>query len=192
MRVMSTLRFILPVGFLCVMLTLLSGCFSSSKYSEFQQTFNFASLDHYAVREVTVTGFHLKEGENAILESLSKDTVAVEMGARGFSSAEPADFYWVLNWHKASTFNPSALDSINGFRTELNDRNDPAQHIATRWKLTLEAYLPDQESPFWIKELPNIFDAIEFTEWRIVASIERGLKNFPQRVAKDPNLPDIE
>ena len=177
---------------LSLLTVVFAGCFSSSQYSEFRQTFNFSALDTFALREVTVTGFHLKEGEAEILQNLTADTLVVEMGHRGFTTEEPTDFYWVLNWHKASTFNPSPLDSINGFRAELNQRDDPSQNIATRWKLTLEAYLPDQETPFWVKELPNIFDAIEFTEWRIIASVERGLKNFPDHVEKDPTLPNIE
>jgi len=172
----------------------LTGCFSSSKYSEFQQTFNFSSLDDYAIREVEISGFHLKDSENETLKSLSADALAVEMDARNFVSVPEADadFYWVLHWHKSSTFNPGMLDSIDGLRAELNDRDNPSQHFATRWMLTLEAYLPEQEQPFWVKELPNIFDAIDFTEWRIVASVERGVKNFPERVEKDPSLPNIE
>lgn len=185
-------RFCLP-ALLTFLSLIFSGCISTEKYSEFQYTINFAQLDTYQIRDVVIDGFHMKESENADLEKWSHQALRQGMAARDFAEAQDTpDFVWVIHWNKSSTFNPGPLESINGLRTELNSRDDPSHHFATRWHLTLQAYLPGEEFPFWEKELPNIFDALELNEWRTVASIERGLTNFPQRVEKDPNLPSIE
>jgi hypothetical protein len=83
-------------------------------------------------------------------------------------------------------------DSINGPRVELNRADDPGGNFAVRWHLTLQAYNAADDALFWEKKLPNLFEAIELAEWRIQASVERGIKNFPLRVEVDPNLPSIE
>jgi len=45
---------------------------------------------------------------------------------------------------------------------------------------------------FWRKDLPNIFDAVQFTEERVVESLKRAIDNFPERVENDPSLPNID
>jgi len=170
----------------------LTSCASKSTYNEFVQTINFTGLDHYTIAEVVVEGNDLNEADVTILQKASTDTLTVAMEARDFSAANPGDFTWQIHWEKKATFNPSALESIDPFREELNRRDEPSQRFARRWHLRLEAYLPNNPAPFWVKQLDNLFDAIELNEERVIASLERAIKNFPVRVEKNPNLPDIE
>ena len=74
----------------------------------------------------------------------------------------------------------------------LNDRDNPSYRFASRLHLTVEIYESSTRNLFWRKDLPNIFDAVQLTEERVVESLRRAVENFPHRIEKDPNLPDIE
>ena len=58
--------------------------------------------------------------------------------------------------------------------------------------MTIELYKTETGQMFWRKDLPNLFDAIQLTEDRVSKSLQRGIENFPERIEKDPSLPDIE
>jgi hypothetical protein len=56
----------------------------------------------------------------------------------------------------------------------------------------LEIYESGTGNLFWSKDLPNIFNALQLTEERVVDSLKLAIKNFPQHIEKDPNLLNIE
>lgn len=169
------------------------GCVQTKKYNEFTSTINFSTLDTYVIRDVLTTGPGAKPYEVEQLNMLSREYLHAALAARDFSESDSGtDFYWVVEWNKSSSFNPNFIDSVNSFQTELRKSDDPGGNIAIRWHLTLSAYEFESGERFWQKKLPNLFEALEFNEWRIQESIERAIKNFPERVEKDPNLPMIE
>lgn len=87
---------------------------------------------------------------------------------------------------------PDAFDHIDGPLDSIGRRDNPSYRFASRIHLFVEVYETSSGDLFWRKELPNIFDAVQLSEERVVESLKRAVKNFPERVAKDPNLPDIE
>lgn len=170
-----------------------TGCVSSGKYDAFTRTINFSGLDAFTINEVEVRGHDLKAPDVEELKTFSKDTLQAELVERGFrEELMETDFYWVILWEKSATFSPNVTDSINGPRAALNKMDDPTGGFGVRWHLTLQTYSGEDGNLFWERKLPNLFEAIELREWRIRASIERAIENFPVRVEKDPNLPSIE
>lgn len=180
-------------GLLVLAMIFITGCASSGDYNEFTNTINFTGLEEFEIKEIQVTGNDVKSANAEELKTVSERTLESELKARGFTEASAdADFYWVLRWNKQATFRPNITDSINGPQLQKAKADDPGGNFGRRWHLSLEAYTAGDDVLFWRKELPNLFEAIELTEWRIEASVERGIKNFPKRVATDPNLPSLE
>ncbi|PXA03869.1 hypothetical protein DDZ13_09515 [Coraliomargarita sinensis] len=172
---------------------LLAGCVSNSPHSEFVKSITFSSLESFSFKHTLVTGMDFRESEEQLLENLSEEVLVSELEKRGFEPVETgSDFYVVAKWNKAVSSYPDAFDSIDGPAASLNRRDNPSYRFASRLHLTVEIYETATRNLFWRKELPNIFDAVQFTEERVVESLQRAVKNFPERIKKDPSLPDIE
>jgi hypothetical protein len=172
---------------------LLVGCASNSPHSGFVKTVTFSSLQTFSYKHTLITGMDFRESEEQILEELSEKTLVSELSARDFEQVDSGgDFYVVTKWKKAVSSYPGIFDSIDGPRESLNDRDNPSYRFASRLHLTVEIYQSSSRELFWREELPNIFDATQFTEERVIASLQRAVEEFPERVEKDPNLPDIE
>ncbi|MFP4069205.1 MAG: hypothetical protein ACLFVC_03405 [Opitutales bacterium] len=171
-----------------------TGCASSGgDHSEFVKTINFSTLDSFSYKGTLVSGFDFRDSEELLLEELSEEVLTEALRAKDFESiGSGGDFHVVVKWRKAVSSHPGTFDSIDGARESLDDRDDPSHRFAARMHLTVEMYETETGNLFWRKDLPNIFDANQFTEERIVASLQRAVENFPERVEKDPELPDIE
>jgi hypothetical protein len=131
--------------------------------------------------------------EELITEDLSESVLSAELAARGFEQVDAgADFYVVSKWRKAISSYPGIFDHIDGPSAAINDHRNPSFRAAVRYTLIVEIYETDSNDLFWRAELPNIFDAIQYTETRVGASLKRAIRDFPNRVEKDPNLPSIE
>jgi hypothetical protein len=172
---------------------LLTGCATSNPHSEFVKTVNFSSLDTFSFKHSLISGMDFRESEEMLLEQLTERTITSELLNRGFElSADSGDFYAVVKWKKAVSSYPGPFDHIDGFSDSLNRRDNPAYKFNSRMHLTLEIYEASTRNLFWRNELPNIFDSVQLTEERIVESLKRSIRNFPNRIEKDPNLPSIE
>jgi hypothetical protein len=102
------------------------------------------------------------------------------------------DFFAVVKWKKAVSSYANPFDHIDPYREVMARRDDSSRMFASRLHLTLEIYETSTGNLFWRNELPNIFDAIQFTEARITDSLRLAIKNFPQHIPKDPNLPSVQ
>jgi hypothetical protein len=177
----------------CLSMILLSGCATKSPNAEFVRTVTFSSMQTFDYKHSLISGMDFRESEEMLLEDLSEVTLVRAFKERGFEQvAENPDFLVVVKWKKNVSSNPDLFDSIDGPLETLNRRESPSVRFASRLHLTVEVYDADTDVLFWQKDLPNIFDAVQFTEERIVDSLERAVQNFPERIEKDPNLPDIE
>jgi len=131
--------------------------------------------------------------EQRLLEERSKSILSAELRARGFEeTAADSDFFVVTKWKKELSSFTDIHDPIDEPLDAMRDRYEPDFRFASRLHLTVEIYQSSSGNLFWRKELPNVFDALQFTEERISDSLMRAIENFPERVEKDPNLPDIE
>lgn len=172
---------------------LLAGCVSNSPHSEFVKTVTFSSLQTFHYKHTLLTGMDFREWEEQLLEDLSEAISTAEFAARGFEQVETGgDFFVVTKWRKAVSSYPDAFDHIDGARDLIGRRDKPSHRFASRLHLIVEVYETSSRDLFWREELPNIFDATQFTEERVVESLKRAVENFPQRVKKDSDLPDIE
>jgi len=180
--------------FLSACLALLwSGCASTLPNDAFVKTINFAPLNTFSYKHTLINGMEFRDSERMALEELSRATLTAAMRERGFREVESgSDFYVVAKWKKAVSSYPGIFASVDGARDSLNDRSDPGYRFASRLHLTVEVYETATGDLFWRNELPDLFDANEFTEERVVASLKRGIRDFPERVEKDPDLPNIE
>lgn len=182
-----------PASILIVLSILFAGCVSNSPNAEFVNTITFSSLQTFSYKHTLVTGMDFRDSEERFLEDISEQTLVEELKARGFEQVDAdSDFYLVTKWKKAVSSYPGAFDSIDGPFDSLNRRDNPSYRFASRLHLTVEVYESSTQNLFWRKDLPNIFDAVQFTEERVIDSLQRAIKNFPERVEKDPSLPDIE
>jgi hypothetical protein len=156
------------------------------------QSITFSSLQTFGFKHTLISGMDFRESEELLLEELSEAGVVAGLRERGFQEAgEDADFFAVVKWKKAVSSYPGAFQSIDGVSESLNRRDDPSYRFASRIHLTVEFYESSTGQLFWKKDLPNIFDAIQLTEERVIDSLDRAMKDFPRRVERDPNLPDI-
>lgn len=179
---------------LCLVIGLFAGCATPQPHSEFVKTVNFSSLDTFSYKHTMVTGMEFRDSEKRLLETLSEATISSELQALGFEAVgdrAEADFFAVVKWKKAVSSSVNAFQHIDPYR-EVMARRETATQFASRIHLTLEIYETESGNLFWRKDLPNIFDALQLTEERVVDSLKRAIKNFPEHIEKDPNLPNIE
>ncbi|MEM1223914.1 MAG: hypothetical protein AAGH40_14270 [Verrucomicrobiota bacterium] len=170
-----------------------SGCATNAPHSAFVRTINFTPFNTYDYKHTMTSGMDWSTTDELVLEDLSEEVICRELDARGFTQVEGgSDFYVVTKWKKSATAYSSPFNSIDGPDSSFRRQNEPAYGFAARVQLTVEIYETATNQLFWRKDLPNIFDAIQFTEGRVVASLERAIEEFPNRVEKDPNLPNIE
>lgn len=180
--------------FFIIALLTLAGCVSNAPHAEFVKTVNFSSLDTFSYKHTLVVGMEFRESEQQMLESLSEETISSELRSLGFEQAAAvaaADFFAVVKWKKAVSSYANPFDHIDPYQ-DVVSRRENATQFASRIHLTLEIYETSTGNLFWRKDLPNIFDAIQLTEDRVIHSLERAIGNFPAHIAKDPNLPNIE
>jgi len=178
---------------LLVLSLVATGCVSNKTDSEFVGTITFSSLDTFSYKDTIVTGLDFREFEERQLQDLSGQIVPEAFSAKDFERVESGgDFFVVTKWEKAVSNYPDPFDHVDG-ATEFFERADrPSHRFGSRIHLTVEVYESSSGKLFWRKHLPNIFDSVQFTEERVVAALQRAAKNFPVRVPKDPNLPNIE
>ena len=174
-------------------LTCFTACISTSPYSEFVKTINFSSLDTFSFKHTLITGMDFRESEELLLEELSREIIVEELQSRGFKP-EPTDpdFFAVVKWKKSVSIYANPSDHIDPYNMVIARRDDPSSRFASRLHLTLEIYESSTRNLFWRNELPNIFDALQFTEKRVKDSLKLAIDNFPKYIVKDPNLPNIE
>lgn len=186
----SALRLFAPLALLC----LFSGCMSTPPPNvEFVKTINFTSLDTFSFKHTLVSGMNFRESEGILLEQLSEQTITNQLEARGFEAVDAnSDFYAVVKWKKSFSPYADPFDHIDPYMEVMGRRDDHAKRMATRLHLTLEIYESSTRNLFWRNDLPNIFDAIQLTEGRVVDSLKFAIKNFPEHIKKDPKLPNIE
>ena len=176
-----------------VILTFFTACVNTSPYSEFVETVKFSSLDTFSFEKTLITGMDFRESEELLLEELSKQIIVEELQLRGFEpDPADADFFAVVKWKKSVSIYANPYDHIDPYSKVIDRRDDPTSRFASRLHLTLEIYENSTRNLFWRKKLPNIFDALQLTEKRVTDSLKLAIKNFPQHIVKDPNLPSIQ
>ena len=174
-----------------VLVLFLGACATTHSNEEFVKSVNFSSLESFSFKHTLISGLKFRESEKILLENLTEQTAVIEMRSRNFTAlSESADFYIVAKWRKSISGQPSPFQHIDPVR-EVLAKNDPHTNFQTYLHLTVEIYESTSGHLFWRKDLPNIFSALQLTEERIIESVQRALTNFPQRIEKDPNLPDI-
>lgn len=179
--------------FLTVSLGMLGCATSDDGRSEFTKTINFSQLDTFSYQRTLVSGMQWRESEGYFLEEWSKQVIEQEMAQRGFELVDAdANFYAVVKWRKNVSSYVNNFDPIDGPGATINRRNTSPTSFAARVSMTIELYNAETGDLFWRKDQPNLFDAIQFTQDRVTKSLQRGIQNFPERVIKDPNLPNIE
>ena len=176
-----------------VILTFFNACINTSPYSEFVKTVKFSSLDTFSFKQTLITGMDFRESDELLLEGLSKQIIVEELQLRGFVlDPDAADFFAVVKWNKSVSIYANPYDHIDPYYKVIHRRHDPANRFASRLHLTLEIYESSTRNLFWRKELPDIFDALQLSEKRVTDSLMLAIKNFPQHIVKDPNLPSIQ
>ena len=176
-----------------VILTSFTACVNTSPYSEFVETVKFSSLDTFSFEQTLITGLDFRESEELLLEELSKQIIVEELQLRGFEpDPVDTDFFVVVKWKKSVSMYASPHDHIDPYKNVIDRSDNPSSRFASRLHLTLEIYENNTRNLFWRNELPNIFDALQLTEKRVTDSLKLAIKNFPQHIVKDPNLPSIQ
>ena len=170
-------------------------CISNQPYSEFVKTINFSDLDTFTFKHTRLTGLEFSKLDRAVLENLSEDIIASELSLRGFQSVSRntgADFYAVVTWKKAVSVYSNPSDHIDPYTVVLARKDDKVERFTSRLNLQVELYDSGTGEVFWRNELPNIFDALQLTEDRVLKSLKLAIKGFPLRIIKDPKLPNIQ
>jgi hypothetical protein len=160
---------------------------------DFVRSIHFSPLNSFSYDRTVVSGMNYRNVEEAALNTLSEQVLKKELRARGFEAIESnGDFYVVVKWHKQISSYAGLFDSVEGPTSTMHRRYDGNSSTAVRVSLTVEIYDTTTNEIFWRAELPNIFDAIQYSEARVAQSLSRAIQQFPERIEKDPNLPNIE
>ena len=160
---------------------------------DFVRSIDFSPLDSFSYDRTVVSGMSYRDVDEAELNTLSEQVLTNELRARGFEAVESnGDFYVVAKWHKQISTYAGLFDSVDGPTSTMHRRNYGSSSTAVRFWLTVEIYDSTTNEIFWRAELPNIFDAIQYSEERVAQSLSRAIQQFPGRIEKDPNLPNIE
>ena len=169
-----------------------TSCSSTAPYGEFVKTINFSSLDTFSYKHTLTTGMNFRKSDELLLEEFSEQVIVGQLEGRGFEpTVADADFFVVVKWKKLVSTYANPFDHIDPYYEVIARRDDPNSRFASRLHLTLEIYESSTRNLFWRNELPNIFDALQLTEERVSDSLKLAIKNFPQHIVKDPNLPSI-
>lgn len=163
-----------PIALLCV--CLLSGCASfevSSLSGDFVRTTLFSSLDTFQYKHTLVSGMAFRQdSQEMVLKQVSERVLSEELVARGFEAvSEDVDFYVVTKWRKE--INLSAVEVV-------------------RFSLIIELFEAATQKVFWRAELPHILSAMQWSEDRITVTLRQAIESFPERIEKDPNLPNLQ
>jgi hypothetical protein len=160
---------------------------------DFVRSIHFSPLNSFSYDRTVVSGMNYRNVEEAALNTLSEQVLKKELRARGFEAIESnGDFYVVVKWHKQISSYAGLFDSVDGPTSTMHRRYDGNSSTAVRVSLTVEIYDTATNEIFWRAELPNVFDAIQYSEARVAQSLSRAIQQFPERIEKDPNLPNIE
>ena len=186
------MKIFVPLLFTFTILTCFTACLSTPPYGEFVKTINFSTLDTFSYKHTLTTGMNFRKSDELLLEELSEQIVVSQLEGRGFELTDvDADFFAVVKWKKSVTNYANPFDHIDPYNEVIARRDDPSSRFASRLHLTLEIYESNTRNLFWRNELPNIFDALQLTEERVTDSLKLAIKNYPQHIVKDPNLPSI-
>jgi len=186
------MRLFTPLLLTFASLTCFTACLSTAPYGEFVKTINFSSLDTFSYKHTLTTGMNFRKSDELLLEEFSEQVIVGQLEGRGFqSTAADADFFVVVKWKKLVSTYANPFDHIDPYNEVIARRDDPSSRFASRLHLTLEIYESSTRNLFWRNELPNIFDALQLSEERVTESLKLAIKDFPQHIVKDPNLPSI-
>lgn len=170
----------------------IAACATKDPNFGFVRTVTFSSFQTFDYENTLISGMDIEVSEVMMLEKLSETTLTAAFQDNGFVENEADhDFSVVAKWRKAVSSYPDIFDSIDGPRESIDRRVDPSFRFASRYHLIVEVFETSSDDVFWRKELPNIFDATQLTEERIIDSLNRAVEKFPNRVEKDPNLLDF-
>ena len=176
-------------------LTYFTACLSIPPYEEFVKTINFSSLDTFSYKHTLMSGMNFRKANELLLEEISEQVIVSMLEGKGFEPTDAevdADFFAIVKWRKSVSNYPSPFDHIDPYSEVITRRDDRSSRFASRLHLTLEIYESSTNNLFWRNELPNIFDALQLSEERVTDSLKLAIKDFPQHIVKDPNLPSIQ
>ncbi len=186
------MRLFTPLLLTFASLTCFTACLSTPPYGEFVKTINFSSLDTFSYKHTLTTGMNFRKSDELLLEEFSEQVIVGQLEGRGFEhTVADADFFVVVKWKKLVSTYANPFDHIDPYNEVIARRDDPSSRFASRLHLTLEIYESSTRNLFWRNELPNIFDALQLSEERVTESLKLAIKDFPQHIVKDPNLPSI-
>lgn len=172
---------------------ILAGCVNSSPHREFVKTVTFSSLQTFHYEHTLIVGANWKGTDRILLEKVSGKAVRDVLQSKGFEdSSNEGDFFVVVKWRKALGPTPTIANHVDGPSEFFRNRDGPGKGFASRVSLSVEVYETDGEEAFWISDKPYVFDAIQLSESRAEDSIKAALANFPDRIERDPSLPNIE
>lgn len=184
------MKVVLP---LISLLILLTGCQTKEKHKEFVKTITFSNLETFNYAGIVFEGLELEGDDEKQLTGTSKRVVLTKLAERGFEPTNAdGDFTVVVVWRKVVSAGYDKFDSVH----ELNDfaahRDSIGHRISILYDLSIEMFQPSTGYRFWEKKLSKVFKVLELSEYRIEEAITLAIENFPTRVEKDSNLPDIQ
>lgn len=179
---------------LCLTLFCLSGCATKKKNEEFVRTITFSSLESFKYEGAVFEGMEFLDSEVELLKQHSEAILVEELQARGFDVSHDGmqDFAVIAVWRKALGSRRNPLDILEGPSDLGKDSKRPSHEVSTGIGLTIEVFESSTGYRFWQKRVPDAFSEYDVTEYKVEDTLTRGIKNFPERVLKDPSLPDIQ
>lgn len=162
--------------------------------AEFVGSVSFSQLGEFEYKRTLITGLDFRDSERLILKDFSEEVIVREFEGRGFTKVDSdADFYAVVKWRKTVSSYPPTFGGMDNHPMGIRDRDDIGTYRFTPTiHLVLEIYETEEDRLFWRKEIPEVFNALQLTEERLINALEDAIQNFPDRVEFDPSLPSLE
>lgn len=179
------MKFVSLIAFVSVLCVWLTGCVSldsTRSAGDFVCSVNVLEFDTFTYKETVLSGSAFRENQELEIQELSPLVLSDALSARGFEAVESdGDFYVVVEWRKGLSAYSGPFDSVDGPAAAMNRRNNSKSSSVVRVAVSVELYETATDQLFWRAELPNIFDATQYTEDRVSRSLLRAIQNFPSR-----------
>jgi len=156
-------------------------------YEEFVRTVNFTPFDTYAIEEVAMRAETFQWMEAGAAEKATRAALQAAFVERGFERAGgEADLLCRATWRKTRRREPSGAAPPDA-ENDAASGGDPGQRV---FVVTVEIADAESGKTFWRSRERLVGEARADAEG-IRRAVRKAMRDFPDRVEKDPDLPNL-
>ncbi len=162
-----------------------AGCASTPDNGGFVRPVDTGLWRTFEVEPAMTTGFNWDGSDAMVVERVSGTALTDAFIGKGYEpvgEGMKADFRALAKWRKYAGQRGSLFNPVDPAQGRLETER-PANGFAVRYGLVLEIFDGGTGELLWRSDLPAVFEAIRFSEDRVIQSVQRAAAGFPDRAA---------